>query len=178
MEKQQTKNGSWWPYALFCSALLLNPMIGSSKVQANTIVQQQAGSIKGTIVDSNGEPVIGASVLVEGQKNTQGTVSDLDGNFALDVKPGTKLKISYIGFQTQTVSAKNGMKVTMKDDNATNLNAVEVVAYGAQKKVTVTGAIASVKSEELTRTPVSSVSQVLAGQMTGVTSVQSSGEPG
>ena len=178
MDKQLTKNGSWVPFALLCSAWLLNPMMGFGKVQANTIVQQQVGSIKGTIVDSNGEPVIGASVLVEGQKNTQGTVSDLDGNFALDVKPGTKLKISYIGFQTQTVSAKNGMKVTMKDDNATNLNAVEVVAYGAQKKVTVTGAIASVKSEELTRTPVSSVSQVLAGQMTGVTSVQSSGEPG
>ena len=178
MTKQLTSKGSSWPFVLFCSALLLTPMGDYGTGKAHVTITQQAVTIKGTIVDSNGEPIIGASVLVDGQKNTLGTVSDLDGNFALDVKPGTKLKISYIGFQTQTVSAKNGMKVTMKDDNATNLNAVEVVAYGAQKKVTVTGAIASVKSEELTRTPVSSVSQVLAGQMTGVTSVQSSGEPG
>ena len=177
MNKQLLMKGSALPVALFCTALLFAPQGAANMVKANTVVAQQVGAIKGTIVDSNGEPVIGASILVLGQKG-QGVVSDLDGNFVLNVKPGTKLKISYIGFETITVAAKNGMRVTMKDDNATNLNAVEVVAYGAQKKVTVTGAISSVKSEELTRTPVSSVSQVLAGQLTGVTTVQTSGEPG
>ena len=177
MNKQLLMKGTVLPMTLFCSALVAAPFLGVSDAKASTAVVQQAGSIKGTILDSNGEPVIGASILVVGQKG-QGSVSDMDGHFVLNVKPGTRLKISYIGFETQTVSAKNGMTVTMKDDNATSLNAVEVVAYGAQKKVTVTGALSSVKSEELTRTPISSVSQVLAGQLTGVTTVQSSGEPG
>ena len=177
MNKQLLIKGTVLPMTLFCSALVAAPFLGVSDAKASTAVVQQTGTVKGTILDSNGEPVIGASILVVGQKG-QGAVSDMDGHFVLNVKPGTKLKITYIGFETQTVSAKNGMVVTLKDDNATSLNAVEVVAYGAQKKVTVTGAIASVKSEELTRTPVSSVSQVLAGQLTGVTTVQSSGEPG
>ena len=178
MNKKLLLKGSALPVALFCTALMLAPQLGASPAQANVIVAQQTGTIKGTVVDSNGEAVIGASVVIVGKNANQGTVTDFDGNFTLNVKPGTKLKISYIGFETQTVTAKNGMRVTMNDDSATSLNAVEVVAYGAQKKVTVTGAISSVKSEDLTRTPISSVSQVLAGQLTGVTTVQTSGEPG
>ena len=178
MNNKLILKGTVLPVALFCTALMLAPQLGASPAQANVIVAQQTGTIRGTVVDSNGEAVIGASVVIVGKNANQGTITDFDGNFTLNVKPGTKLKITYIGFETQTVTAKNGMRVTMNDDSATSLNAVEVVAYGAQKKVTVTGAISSVKSEELTRTPVSSVSQVLAGQLTGVTTVQSSGEPG
>ena len=92
------------------------------------------------------------------------------------MKPGAKLKISYIGFVSQTVVAKNGMQVVLKE--ATSLKAVEVVAYGVQKKVTVTGALSSVKSEDLVRTPVGNVNNVLGGQLSGVTTVQYSGEPG
>lgn len=102
----------------------------------------------------------------------------MDGNFSIKVKPGAKLKISYIGFADQVVPAKNGMKVTMKEGGTVNLNAVEVVAYGVQKKVTMTGAISSVKSEDLVRTSVGSVNNVLGGQLSGVTTVQYSGEPG
>ena len=178
MNNKLILKGTVLPVALFCTALMLAPQLGASPAQANVTVAQQTGTIKGTVVDSNGEAVIGASVVIVGKNANQGTVTDFDGNFTLNVKPGTKLKISYIGFEAQIVTAKNGMRVTMNDDRATSLNAVEVVAYGAQKKVTVTGAISSVKSEELTRTPVSSVSQVLAGQLTGVTTVQTSGEPG
>ena len=177
MNKQLLMKGSAFPIALFCTALLFAPQSEANMAKANTVVAQQTGAIKGTIVDSNGEPVIGASILVVGQKG-QGSVSDMDGHFVLNVKPGTRLKISYIGFETQTVSAKNGMTVTMKDDNATSLNAVEVVAYGVQKKVTVTGALSSIKSEDLVRTPVGSVNNVLGGQLSGVTTVQYSGEPG
>lgn len=131
--------------------------------------------VKGTVFDTTGEPLIGATVMVE--KSTIGTATDLDGNFALKCKPGAKLIISYIGYETATVPAKDGMQVTLKD-NSTMLDAVEVVAYGVQKKVTMTGAVSSIKSEDLTRTPVSSVNNVLAGQLSGVSTVQYSGEPG
>ena len=163
---------------LLCTALMLAPIGGVGMARANTTVAQQANLIKGTVVDGNGEVVIGASVIVVGKNATQGTVTDFDGNFTLKVKPGAQLKISYIGFESQTVVAKNGMKVILKEDNATNLKAVEVVAYGVQKKVTVTGALSSVKNEDLVRTPVGSVNNVLGGQLSGVTTVQYSGEPG
>ena len=166
------------PATLFCTALMLAPLYGGAgSAKATTAIAQQTGIVKGTVVDANGEAVIGASVIIEGQKVTQGTVTDFDGNFSLNVKPGAKLKISYIGFVSQTVVAQNGMKVVLKEE-ATSLKAVEVVAYGVQKKVTVTGALSSVKSEDLVRTPVGNVNNVLGGQLSGVTTVQYSGEPG
>lgn len=140
-------------------------------------VQQQQQLITGTVVDDSGEAVIGATVLVEGKDASAGTVTDFDGVFKLNVAAGSKLKISYIGCVTQTVKAVDGMTVILKND-AVVLQGVEVVAYGVQKKVTVTGALSSVKSEDLTRTPVTSVNNVLAGQLSGVTTVQYSGEPG
>lgn len=152
------------------------PLCQVAKAEAVTSVQQVA-KLTGTVVDSEGEPVIGASVIVVGAKTTTGTVTDFDGNFVLNVKPGTQLKISFVGYDTQTVTAKNGMRVTLSE-SATMLQGVQVVAYGVQKKVTVTGAISSVKNEDLVRTPVSSVNNVLAGQLSGVSTVQFSGEPG
>lgn len=164
--------------AMLCSALTLAPSIdGASVVMANTATVQQASTVTGTVYDSTGEPVIGASVIVVGVQPTQGTVTDMDGNFTLKVKAGAKLKISYIGCEPQTVDAKNGMKVTLKDESTT-LQGVEIVAYGVQKKVTMTGAVSSVKSEDLIRTSVGSVNNVLGGQLSGVTTVQYSGEPG
>ena len=139
----------------------------------NGLAQQQE-AISGTVVDNAGEAVIGASVIVVGAQTTTGTVTDFDGNFMLKVKPGTQLKISFVGYKEQIVKAVNGMKVTLEEES-TMLQGVEVVAYGVQKKVTVTGALSSVKAEELTRTPVSSVNNVLAGQLSGVTTVQTSG---
>ena len=138
--------------------------------------QVEVITVSGQVVDTFGEPIIGASVIVDGARGV-GTVTDVDGNFQLRMKPGSKLRISFVGYVTQEAMAQDGMKVTLAENN-TMLDGVEVVAYGVQKKVTVTGAIASVKSEDLTRTPVSSVSQVLAGQMTGISAIQYSGEPG
>lgn len=165
------------PFALVCSALVMAPYAGS---QAYAEVQnvQQSKIVKGTVVDETGEPVIGATVLVVGAAATQGTVTDMDGNFSVHVKPGTKLKISYIGCDNMVVSAKDGMKIQLKSSGAVALNSVEVVAYGVQKKVTMTGAISSVKSEDLVRTSVGSVNNILGGQLSGVTTVQYSGEPG
>ena len=165
------------PFALVCSALMLNPYVGG---QAHAEVQnvQQAKAITGTVVDETGEPVIGATVLVVGGSASQGTITDMDGNFSINVKPGQKLKITYIGYDESIAAAKDGMKVQMKTSGAVSLNTVEVVAYGVQKKVTMTGAISSVKSEDLVRTSVGSVNNVLGGQLSGVTTVQYSGEPG
>ena len=129
----------------------------------------------GSVFDDQGEPLIGATVMVA--KSTIGTSTDLDGNFSIKCKPGAKLVISYVGYETQEVPAKEGMQVTLKE-SASMLDAVEVVAFGVQKKVTMTGAVSSIKSEDLTRTPVSSVNNVLAGQLSGVSTVQYSGEPG
>lgn len=165
------------PFALVCSALMLSPYVGG-QAHAEVLNVQQAKAVKGTVVDETGEPVIGATVLVVGGSASQGTITDMDGNFSINVKPGQKLKITYIGYDESIVAAKEGMKVQMKTSCAVSLNTVEVVAYGVQKKVTMTGAISSVKSEDLVRTSVGSVNNVLGGQLSGVTTVQYSGEPG
>jgi len=157
-------------------ALGVNETLPGANENAEASLQQASSVIKGTVVDENGEPVIGATVRAAGVQN--GVITDFDGNFQIKAKPGTKLTISYVGYKSLTVSAKTGnMKLTLTPDN-TMLQGVEVVAYGVQKKVTVTGAISSIKSEDLVRTPVSSVNNVLAGQLSGVTTVQYSGEPG
>ena len=142
---------------------------------APTAAYAQQSIVKGTIIDEFGEPVPGASVVVAG--TTTGTITDFDGNFSLNVKPGAELRISFVGYETQTVKAKDGMTIQLSE-NSELLGEVEVVAYGVQKKVTMTGAVASVKSEDLVRTSVGSVNNVLGGQLSGVTTVQYSGEPG
>lgn len=94
-------------------------------------VVQQQGFIKGTVVDDKGEPVIGANVVVE--STNIGTITDIDGVFKVNVRPGTKLKISFIGYSDQIVAAKKDMRVVLVED-ATALQEVEIVAYGVQKK--------------------------------------------
>lgn len=166
-------------FAVACAAMTFVPQYwGGQSLMAEVLNVQQSKAIKGNVVDENNEPVIGATVLVMGGQNTQGTVTDFDGNFSINVKPGQKLKITYIGYDEAIVVAKQGMKVQLKVSAGVELQGIEVVAYGVQKKVTVTGAISSVKSEDLVRTSVGSVNNVLGGQLSGVTTVQYSGEPG
>lgn len=175
MNKKNLIKGTTLPVALFFSFALI-PTFGNQgqAVAAVDIVQQQ-GSIKGTVVDDKGEPVIGANVLVVG--TSVGTITDIDGVFKINAKAGAKLKITFIGYTEQVVVAQNNMRVVLSED-ATTLQEVEIVAYGVQKKVTMTGAVASVKTEALTRTSIGSVSNVLGGQMAGLTTIQTSGEPG
>src|SRR5574344_1165929 len=176
MNKQLTKKTILSIAILFMVVAFLSFFsIQSAKAETNELQQQSV--LTGTVVDGHGDPVIGATVTVVGGSASQGTITDFDGVFKIKAKVGAKLKITYVGYDTQTVSARNGMKVTLAE-NSTMLQGVEVVAYGVQKKVTVTGALSSVKGEELTRTPVSSVNNILAGQLSGITSVQYSGEPG
>ena len=159
-----------------CAFLAWNP---SAVTVTHASVQevQQGQIISGTVLDDLGEPVIGATVIVVGGNASQGAVTDLDGKFKINAKPGARLKVTYLGYTPQTVVAKNGIRISLKSE-AVSLEGVQVVAYGTQKKVTVTGALSSVGSADITRTPVSSVNNVLAGQLSGVTTVQYSGEPG
>ena len=175
MNKKNYIKKTTLPVALFFSFALIPIFSNQGQVHAAVDIVQQQGVIKGTVVDEKGEPIIGANVIAEGSSN--GTITDIDGNFRLNVKPGTKLKISYIGYTDQVVAAKDKMKIVLTED-ATALEEVEIVAYGVQKKVSVTGAISSVKAEDVMRTPVGSISNILGGQMSGLTTVQYSGEPG
>jgi len=160
-------------------AFAILAMLGASPLPqvwlTPAVAQSQQSTVRGTVIDDLGEPVLGATVMVVG--TSTGAITDIDGNFSLNCKPGADLQISFVGYETQVVKAKNGMTITLSE-NSTLLSDVEVVAYGVQKKVTMTGAVASIKSDELMKTPVSSVNNVLGGALSGVTTVQYSGEPG
>lgn len=136
---------------------------------------QQKQTVKGTVKDANGEPIIGASVKVKG--STGGTVTDIDGKFTLDAPAGAELEISSIGYLKQVVKAKANVAIVLKDDSQT-LDELVVVGYGVQKKENLTGAVASMNAEKLATRPVSSLSSALAGEMAGVTAVQITGAPG
>ena len=130
-------------------------------------VQQNVSVLKGTVVDANGEPIIGASVTEDGTQN--GTVTDLNGHFSLSHITSGNLTISYIGFQTAHVSAKgkSSVDIVMKEDNKT-LNEVVVVGFGTQKKVNLTGAVAVVDGDELAQRPVMTATQALQGVVPGL----------
>ena len=152
-----------------------------AKAIANSLQSQQNNGkfkITGNVTDNNGEPIIGASVVVNGTKN--GTVTDIDGNFTLVSNSETPtLNISYVGFDTQNIKVRPGqtVKVTLKE-NAQSLEELVVVGYGSQKKVNVIGSIATVDSKSLEARSASDVSNMLTGQMSGVTITQTSGNPG
>lgn len=117
-------------------------------------------AIRGEIVDQMGEPVIGVNVMVEG--TTNGVITDLDGRFALTASQGSTLIVSYMGYQTQKVKANAQMNIKLKED-ALALDEVVVVGFGTQKKVNLTGAVASVSSEAFENKPVASIGQALQG---------------
>ena len=137
----------------------------------------QNGIVKGRIVDTNGEAVIGANVKLKG--SNQGTITDVDGNFSLENVSEDILIVSYIGFEEQEVAIKGRkyVKVILKE-NSQLLDEVVVVGYGAQKKVNLTGAVASLDVKQLESRPITSASQSLAGKIAGVHIAQSSGMAG
>lgn len=138
---------------------------------------QQNRSIKGVVKDAFGETIIGASVVVKG--TTTGTVTDMDGNFSLDVPVGATLEVSYVGYLTQTVVANStSLSIVMKE-NSTQLSEVVVTGFGlAQKKATLTGAISSIGANDLSRSVSSTTSGALVGKIAGVNSRQTDGRPG
>ena len=132
------------------------------------------------VVMAEGEPdpVIGANVVLKG--TTNGTITDFDGNFEIEAKAGDVLVFSYLGYKTQEVKVANPaapIKVTLASDNVM-LDEVVAIGYGAMKKSDLTGAVTSVKAEELTKAPVSGLDQALQGRAAGVTVTTNSGQPG
>ncbi|MGD9770807.1 MAG: carboxypeptidase-like regulatory domain-containing protein, partial [Parabacteroides sp.] len=135
-------------------------------------------TVKGKVVDANGEALIGVNVSVKG--TTIGTITDLDGNYTLQA-PNAKstLTFSFIGFQSTDVAVNNQstINITLKEDSQ-NLDEVVVVGYGVQKKVTVTGSVASVSGEMLKASPTTNLTNGMLGRMPGVIGFSRADEPG
>lgn len=137
----------------------------------------QSRKVNGTVKDQNGEPVIGANVSVKG--TTVGTITDVDGNFTLDVPDNAVILVSYIGYVPQEVKSgnKNLFNIILREDSQ-SLDEIVIVGYGTQKKVNLTGAVATVKGEDITKRPVINATNMLQGLMPGVQVTQSTGQPG
>ena len=131
-------------------------------------------SVSGTVKDKTGEPLIGVSVTYG---SGQGTVTDMDGKFQVNVPAGTTLKLSYVGYKPQSVKAGSNLNITLEEDNTT-LEDVVVVGYGTMKRKDLTGAVASVTGETLAKNPVSNIAQDLQGQLPGVSVISQDGRPG
>ena len=135
-----------------------------------------AQGIKGTVIDENGEPVIGATISDKNDAKNA-TITDFDGNFVVNVKAGQTIVVSYIGYESQEIAAKNGMTIKLQPDNKV-LDEVVVVGYGVQKKSSVTGAISQVKPEDMENRTISNAQQALQGKTSGVQIITSSAAPG
>ena len=153
------------------------------KVNENYIVitSQQTGAVKkvhGVVKDVNGEPIIGANVVVKGNPSN-GTITDLNGNFDLSVTSNTTLQVSYIGYNTQElfVGKKTDFNIVLKEDTEL-LDEVVVVGYGTMKKKDLTGAVASVKMDDAPVGTVSTISHALAGKAAGLQVNTISAQPG
>lgn len=137
----------------------------------------QTSGIDGIVTDPNGEPLIGATVMVKGTNTA--AVTDLDGKFSIKAKPGDTLQITYVGFQKQLVKVTSNAKlnVTMQEDSNT-LDEMVVVGYGQMKKADLTGAVTNVGGAQIEGVRASSVSQALQGSMPGLSVTRTSGMPG
>ena len=142
----------------------------------STSVFAQKSTFKGVVLDDQGEPVIGATVQVKGNKST-GAITDLDGNFTIEADGGQTLVITYIGYKEAEVKPSANMRITLKQDDKT-LDEVVVVGYGVQKKSVVTAAIAKVAAEDLAGKSPVRVDNALKGLAAGVNVTSSSGQPG
>ena len=161
--------------ALFVGLCFLG-MVSAQQASAATDVAsvQQTKQVSGHVTDSQG-PLIGATVMEKGTNN--GTVTDYDGNFSLNVNPGTTLVISYVGYESQEVKAADGMRVNLKEDGHV-VNEVVVIGYGTQRREAVTGSVANVGGEKLNQVAASNAAQALQGRVAGVLMTQTSSKPG
>lgn len=140
-------------------------------------VLQEKKVVNGVVVDATGMPVIGANVMEKG--TTNGTITDMDGKFSLEVDKDATLIFSYIGFADQEIKVGNqtSLSITLKED-AEALDEVVVVGFGTQKKVNLTGAVTAVSGDELEGLPATNVANMLQGKLPGVTITQTNGQPG
>ncbi len=148
-------------------------MIAGLLLSVDAFAQQMV--VKGLIKDTTGEPVIGANVVVKG--STNGTITDLDGNFQLQANKGDVLTISFIGFKTQEVPAAASLNVILKDDTEL-LDEVVVIGYGSVKKSDLSGSVVAIKAEEMNKGAVTSPQELIMGKVPGLSVSQGDGAPG
>lgn len=141
------------------------------------VIQEAFVEIQGVVLDAAGEPLPGVTVIVEG--TTTGTVTDIDGRFTVEASQGDYLVFSFVGFESERVLVENQSEINITlEEDAQALEEVVVVAYGTQKKVNLTGSIASVKTDDIVDIPMSNLSNGLAGRAPGVQIVGTSGLAG
>lgn len=167
---------------LLAAVVVSTLLFSSNEIAATQVVSNdplkvtellQAQVITGLVVDTHGEPVIGASVVEKG--TTNGTVTNLDGKFTLDVEPGATIQFSFVGYQTQEAKAAKTMKITLIEDTEL-LDEVVVVGYGSQKKANLTGAVSTVDvSKTLSAKPQMDVTKALQGVVPGLTILNTQG---
>ena len=160
-----------------CAGLCFLGIISAQQVSAaseQVAAVQQTRQATGHVTDSQG-PLIGATVMEKGTNN--GTVTDFDGNFTLNVKPGATLVISYVGYESQEVKAGDNVRVNLKEDGHV-VNEVVVIGYGTQRREAVTGSVANIGGEKLNQIAASNAAQALQGRVAGVLMTQTSSKPG
>ena len=141
------------------------------------IIQEKGKTLKCRVVDKEGNPIIGASVVEKGSNG--GVITDLNGYFTLQTGDDPIIQISYIGFQTKTLKGRELQNSTIVlQEDTQNIEEVVVVGYGVQKKVNLTGAVSDIKSDLLENRTASTMENLLAGNIAGVTIQQTSGQPG
>ena len=180
-------------FKVFGICFLLNPMSPSSvfaetndkssdfpleNMGQNTVVSQKR-LVTGVVLDSQGEPVVGANVFEKGEK-TNGTITDIDGKFSLNVSDNATLVVSFVGFKNQEIAVKGRDKIDIRlADDSELLDEVVVVGYMTQKKGLVTGAVSSMKMDEKLNTlPTTSAGNILVGKLAGVSVSTPNGLPG
>ncbi len=136
-----------------------------------------AQTVKGNVKDATGEPIIGATVMEQGVTGN-GTVTDIDGNFTLQLKGKTKkVNVSYVGMKTQTVDASSGQVNVSMQDEATSLNDVVVIGYGTVRKKDLTGSVSSISADDIAGVPVANVAEAMTGKLAGVNITTTEGSP-
>ena len=134
-------------------------------------------TVKGIVISSQKEPLIGVGIIEEG--TTNGTITDIDGKFSISVASHSKLKFSYVGYTSKIITVGNETNLTIiLEENMQNLDEVVVIGYGTVKKSDLTGAVSSIKASELNNTPTSDIESALQGKVSGVFISKKSGRPG
>lgn len=139
--------------------------------------QNQKGTFKGTVLDGNGDPLIGATVKIKGTND--GTITDFDGNFVLkSSKKSVDLEISYVGYETKVINAVKGktLKIVLKEDSEA-LEEVVVIGYGRVSKEALTGSVSSVSGKAIAQVPVASAAEAMVGKLAGVQITTADGSP-
>lgn len=166
MKKNRTYRVNAFLMMMLAGTLSFSAAAADSESGLLPAAAAQQQPVKGTIVDVNGNPIPGASVMIPG--TTTGAVTAVDGTFSLNVAEGTKVEVGCLGYATVTINAKNGMKVVLKED-AEALSEAVVVGFGSQKKENLTGAVASVNvGKALESRPIADVGRGLQGAAAGL----------